>query len=146
MALEYCPNGDLKAFLKSKKGKSLGDGDRTDIAMQIASGMAVIHGAGIAHLDLKVRGLCWSMWRRVLGCMRMSLKSTSFSLSCLPNQQTANILVDADKRMKIADFGISRLCDPSGRVAANDATVVSEFGGSGSSGVGSGGPSLGGQG
>lgn len=53
--------------------------------------------------------------------------------------QTANILVDKDKVLKVADFGIARLIDSSGRVAPSDSTAATEFAITGSDLLGSGG-------
>ena len=87
VALEYCSNGDLKEFVR-KKGRSLSDGERTSIAMQIASGMAVIHGAGIAHLDLKV-GVGWlvGLWRALV-CVQISTQARVRSSPSLDTNTT----------------------------------------------------------
>jgi len=86
--IEYCPHGDLKNFLKSKRSCYSGEwattlyeqtdhltlGDLSSIAYQIAKGMAFLHSKKLVHRDLATR----------------------------------NILLGEDYCVKISDFGLAR--------------------------------------
>ena len=83
--LEFCPNGDLRKYLRTKKliptwerlemtTDDLGYMDLSRMSLEIAEGMIFLSASGIVHRDLAAR----------------------------------NVLVGARFEMKIADFGLAR--------------------------------------
>lgn len=51
MAMEYCEHGDLKRYLFDCK--TLPEDQLLEITSQVLGGLALMHGEGFAHRDLK---------------------------------------------------------------------------------------------
>ena len=72
--LEYCGGGSLERYLTSLRKKNKGGHDGGGMAeeeaapcvAQIASGLAHLHGLGIAHRDIKPANLLFSEGRRAI--------------------------------------------------------------------------------
>ncbi|KAH8654240.1 kinase-like domain-containing protein [Ilyonectria robusta] len=53
IAMEYFPTGDLNTYLGERKRPPLSEDDCCQVTSQVLQGLAVMHGAGFAHRDIK---------------------------------------------------------------------------------------------
>ncbi|KAL6045682.1 Tyrosine-protein kinase abl1 [Balamuthia mandrillaris] len=75
LVTEYLPEGNLRSFLRSKKGKQAMKDKKTFLRMarEIAAGMNHLHSEGITHRDLACRNL--------LLAVNLSIKVADFGLA-----------------------------------------------------------------
>lgn len=84
MITEYCPNGELFAYISTNPNKKLSEKESCRLFQQLISGIDYLHHNNISHRDIKLDNLLLSEFNQ--------LKIIDFGLSKVYNDVTQNLL------------------------------------------------------